>query len=563
MKRISFLLFALVCLNLSAWADSIFVVSGISYRKVDEKSVAACANADHNDVAFIDSILSIPASVTHDGREYRVRSIGVRAFAKCCGIKSVNISNGIEEIEDAAFEACANLKEVTIPASVKTMGRNPFSFCLNLSSVKVDSGNSVFDSRDGCNAIIRKQDNALVIGCSNTSIPSSVETICEEAFHGCTIETLVLPEGVTGIMRYAFCECPFLKSISVPSTVERIDSHAFVGCGNISSITVDKDNAIYDSRDNCNAIIDKDAEMLVLGCSSTTIPSSVSVIGERAFSESVNLRSVNIPEGVTAIMDCAFYRCYALKRVSLPSTLARFEGHTHFGHCVSLDSIFIPKSVKELPNDLFMGCSSLEKLIVDEKNATYDSRNDCNAIVETSNDELVSGCKGSVIPDGVMCIGENSFLKSGITSIHIPASVADIHPAAFRSCELCKSITVDGGNKHYKSDGTNTIVDKRNGRLVLACSSSAIPQEVSVIGSYAFTNTPPVMILPSGIKEIEDCAFVDCTDLYTIFIPATVRKIGKLAFAGCRQLSNVIVMGKDVVVGKDAFKGCYNFNGGL
>ena len=140
-----------------------------------------------------------------------------------------------------------------------------------------------------------------------------------------------------------------------------------------------------------------------------------------------------------------------------------------------------------------MGCVSLQSVAVDSNNEIYDSRNNCNAIIRTKNDELVAGCKGSTIVDGIKYISENSFFKSGITSLHIPASVVDIDNTAFRSCELCMAITVDKNNKYYQSGGANTIIDKENGKLILACSTSAIGTDIKSIGSYAFLNTPNVL----------------------------------------------------------------------
>lgn len=560
MKRLYITLFALACLFLNVRSNSIFVISDISYKKIDDKSVMVCAkDSNYSAQTFKDSTLNIPAFVNYEGKKFKVTLIGKEAFAKCCGIKRINISNGIEEIQYAAFEACANLEEIKIPSSVRVLEDNLLSFCVNLSSIKIDNKNRIYDSRENCNAIIRKQDKALLYGCKNTKIPSSVEYINDFAFYGCLMESVVIPNGVKRIKHYAFCECPFLKSIHLSSTVEQIDYPSFYGCGNISQISVDKSNPIYDSRNNCNAIIDKDAEMLVLGCSSTIIPSNISEIGEYAFSYSANLQSIAIPEKITTIKESAFYRCSALKHVSLPSTLKYFDGHTHFGYCVSLESIIIPQKVKELPNDIFMGCVSLQSVAVDSNNEIYDSRNNCNAIIRTKNDELVAGCKGSTIVDGIKYISENSFFKSGITSLHIPASVVDIDYTAFRSCELCMAITVDKNNKYYQSGGANTIIDKENGKLILACSTSAIGTDIKSIGSYAFLNTPNVLILPSGIKEISECAFADCNNLCSIFIPSTVQRIGRFAFAGCKQLSNVIIMGTCVKIDKDAFKGCPNY----
>ena len=525
-------------------AKSAYVESGIAYRVIDGEAVVVCARDGRDSIsAYTDSTLIIPSSVVLNGKEYKVKSIEKEAYAKCSWIKHIIICEGVEEIHNAAFEACANLVDVVIPSSIKTLGNYVFSFCLNLSSIRVDKNNSYYDSRGNCNAIIRKSDNPLIYGCKDTKIPSSVKRINEFAFHGSLITSVEIPEGLKVIGEYAFCECPFLKQVRVSSTVETIEVSAFYYCDNISSIIVDERNRTFDSRNNCNAIIDKDAERLILGCSSSIIPAGVSEIGEYAFAGSANLQSIDIPEGITTIYDCAFYRCSALKRVTFPVSLTSFVGHGNFGRCASLESIVIPSRVMSLPNDIFMGCISLREIKVDANNQIYDSRNACNAIVQTDKNKLVVGCKGSVIVDGVKYIDENAFFNSGITSIRIPASVVDIDSTAFRSCTLLKAITVDKGNRYYESDGTNSVIDKENGKLILACSNSTFSTKISSIGSYAFVNTPDLLILPSGIKRIEDYAFADCHDLCQIFVPKTVTHIGNLAFAGCKQLSNIILLG--------------------
>lgn len=544
MKRLFLIFVAFYAIFSYTFANPTYIKLGIAYKVVDEQTVivGACDSIDASSV-HMDSILVIPSSVVLNRKEYKVSGIEKEAYAKCCWIKHVVICEGVEEIQDAAFEACANLADIEIPSSIKVLGTNVFSFCLNLSSIRVNKNNARYDSRGNCNAIIQKSDNTLIYGCKDTKIPSSVKRIKEFAFHGSMIKAIEIPEGVKAISEYAFCECPFLEQVRVSSTVESIGVSAFYYCGNINSIIVDDRNKTFDSRNCCNAIIDKDSERLILGCSSTVIPAGVSEIGESAFLGSTNLQSIDIPEGITTIHDCAFFRCSALKRVTLPASLTSIEGHSNFGYCVSLESMFIPQKVRSMPNDIFMGCVSLQEIKVDANNLTYDSRNSCNAIVLTHKNKLVAGCKGSIIVDGVESIDENAFFKSGITSVHIPASIENIEPAAFRSCTLLKSITIDKGNKYYETGGTNSVIDKENGKLILACSNSTFSSKVSSIGSYSFANTPDLLILPSGIKSIEGYAFADCHALCQIFVPQSVTFIGEHIFAGCKQLSNIIVSG--------------------
>ncbi len=541
-----------------ASADSEFVQSGIAYKVVADNIVDVIAQKDKKCCykTFKDSLLRVPSSIIHENKKYKVKCIEKAAFSTWCGMKRVVISNGIEEIQDKDFAGCANLESVSIPSSVKSIGtENIFAFCFSLTEIIVDDGNTVFDSRNGCNAIIKTADNSLLCACKSTVIPTTVEKINSYAYTGLQITSISIPVGVKTISEYAVCQCKQLEQITISSSVESIAPRAFDQCDNVKSVSVDKNNKYFDSRDNCNAIIE-DKEMLIWGCSTTKIPSGVAEIGEYAFAWCGTLREITIPEGVEYINRDAFTGCSALKVVKLPSTLVGFEGFSHFIYCTSLDSIYIPQNVKKIPSDIFAGCTSLTRIIVDKRNVWYDSRNDCNAIIHSSDNSLIAGGKGSTIVEGVRSIAENAFLMSGVTSIHIPASVEYIDSTAFRKSENCKAITVDKENAKYKSDDSNSIVERATNKMILACSTTKILPKVSSIGGYAYLNTSANVILPSGIKEIGNRAFADCKDLCSIFIPSTVKHIGRFAFIGCKYLSDVVLMGNDLVIDKQAFEGC-------
>jgi hypothetical protein len=103
-----------------------------------------------------------------------------------------------------------------------------------------------------------------------------------------------------------------------------------------------------------------------------------------------------------------------------------------FGKCSSLQSIYIPESVREIAESAFEDCTSLQKIEVADDNPVYDSRQGCNAIIETLTDKLIMGCQSTVIPDTVKIIGEEAFRNSLISNIAIPASVTDINDDAFQ-----------------------------------------------------------------------------------------------------------------------------------
>ena len=157
----------------------------------------------------------------------------------------------------------------------------PFAGCSSLNSIIVDNENHVFDSRDACNAIIRANDNTMIVGCKQTTYPESVPAIGNYAFAGCAgLTSLNLPNSVNSIGTGAYNKCSGLTSIVISKSVTTIGSGAFSGCDNLESIVVDSENTVYDSRDNCNAIIKTADNMLVAGFKVTQIPSSVTTVGE-------------------------------------------------------------------------------------------------------------------------------------------------------------------------------------------------------------------------------------------------------------------------------------------
>ena len=536
-------------------ADSFFIESSIRYKVMDDGHVNVAVQDDslYSSYALKDSVLEIPAVVRHEGKSYRVKEIEKYAFTTCCAIKHLKICEGVEVISDYAFQACANLESVSIPSSIKVVGAAPFQYCTSLTTIVVDKKNPVFDSREGCNALIMTQDNSLIVGCSATKIPSSVKCIDKYAFMGCLAEEVAIPDGVERINFFAFSNCPNLKRIFIPASVESIEELAFDNCPEVISIVVDKNNTDYDSRNGCNAIIYTSDSRLILGCSSTIIPQGIETIGEYAFSHCRNLQKIVIPEGVSCIADGAFSCCSNLKDVVLPTTLESFIGGSNFSYCTSLESITIPKGVYNMEGDIFSGCISLQKISVDSANETFDSRNNCNAVIDTEQNKLVVGCKGTVIVDGIKSIGSRAFYKSGITSIHIPSSVGSIESAAFKDCEYCMSITVDDSNNTYKSAGSNSVVEKATNELVRACTTTKILPEVKVVGAYAYMNTPFLVILPEGIISIKEGAFSECKTLQSIILPASLKRIEERAFYGCRDLAHVSLKSKDTEIHKYAF----------
>ena len=148
------------------------------------------------------------------------KAIEKEAFLYCTELRHVVIPDTVEEIGQCAFYGCSNLEEIRLPKSVTKIGPDAFAYCSSLTHIEVDEENDMFDSRDNCNAVICKENNMLLVGCSNTRIPNSVTNIGMSAFVGCTNLThLDIPASVTSIGSWAFYGCSQLENINTAHKV--------------------------------------------------------------------------------------------------------------------------------------------------------------------------------------------------------------------------------------------------------------------------------------------------------------------------------------------------------
>ena len=168
-----------------------------------------------------------------------------------------------------------------------------------------------------------------------------------------------IKEGTECICDSAFKECYSLKKLIIPSSVREISESSFVGCVKLKSIIVDDNNKIYDSRNNCNAIIESNSNTIILGCSSTIIPESVTSIGDSAFFSCMDLETISIPDSVEKIGYAAFPGCDSLKSIIIPSSVNEI-GNAAFLNCKALTNVEILGGIKAILYRTFYNCEALQ-----------------------------------------------------------------------------------------------------------------------------------------------------------------------------------------------------------
>ena len=164
---------------------------------------------------------------------------------------------------------------------------------------------------------------------------------------------------VTTIKEGAF-ESSNITSITIPATMTTIEPHSFAGTNDLMQITVDPANTVFDSRNNCNGIIEKAANKLVVGCQTTVIPDGITVIGEGAFHGRHKMTNMTIPESVKTIDAGAFAYCYSLAEVKLPANI-EILGWWAFLE-TPIKSITLPATLTTIGNAAFDGCSQLTEV---------------------------------------------------------------------------------------------------------------------------------------------------------------------------------------------------------
>ncbi len=427
-----------------------------------------------------------------------------------------------------------------------------FLICF-LSALKINA--TVYSGSCGGDGIYTLDTETGVLNISGTRAMTNFYSLRDVPWYGrrSYIKKVEIVDGVTFIGDYAFYDCSSLSSIEISGSVSQIGKSAFSGCSGLNSITIP--NSVTSIR-----------ESAFFGCSgltSVTIPNSVTSIGNGAFSSCDGLISVTIPNSMKTIGEQVFNGCTGLTSIDIPNSVTSICERA-FYCCYGLSSITIPNSVTSIGEMAFYHCNNLASIDVEDGNSIYNSLNKCNAIIETSSNKLILGCKNTTIPDGVTTIGDYAFSGcSGLTSITIPNSVTSIGFETFDGCSSLTSITIPNsvisiGNVAFRNC-TNLI-------------SLNIPSSVNLIGSDAFfdcRSLTEIKITDIGawckIKfenpqsnpiYYAKYLYVDGKELRDLIVPNSVTSIGQYAFYNNHGISSVTIHEGVILIGQNTFSGC-------
>ena len=407
---------------------------------------------------YVDSLI-IPSEV----RGYKVTRIADSGFEELPDFETVVMPEGLRTIGKRAFRKNSMLVNVVFPENLEVIGEEAFYGCVSLEEI---------------------------------NLKNHVKAIHESAFWGCySMRELRLSEELQTIENWAFAYCRNLKSLYLPKNVSYIHGSSLWACLGLESIEVAEDNPYFDSRNNSNAVIKKEGDVLVCGCSTTIIPLNVRRIGDDAFCFQGNkpILHEGIPNSVESIGMDAFTGC-------------------------TFDSLLITKNVKVIDDMAFSGCTFLVACKIEEGGLKVIG----NGAFERAK------IPGLTIPLSVEVIGERAFSQSTIQSAVIPSAIKTVSNHAFDDCRELKSLELQ--------EGVEIIGDGAfSGCKKLVFNDIKFPSTLRVIekGAFSYCNLSYIKI-PDGVVKIGPRAFQYCNvngfEPTSVFLPASLKEIGDSAF---------------------------------
>ena len=545
--RNTWLLFFYVIIFCSCLSYSVSADDNVPQDTTDNSVVASGVSGDLNWSLYTGGLLKITGTGWMNNFTYNDTS-DWRAYSN--SIRRIEIMEGVKNVGEYAFYRFNNLLTVEFPSTVNEIAKSAFAYS-GVLSLTIPENTAIKSSAFmGCNnlekifipASITSLDLNIFVGCDKLKSAGPTgsgcnyefgwaESIPANAFCSCSaLETIILPDGLKDIGKWAFAYCSNLTQIQIPETVINIGASAFYRDAKLVSIVIPEGVISIGANpfDECT------------GLRKVVIPSSVSQLSTSGlFSGCTKLISAgpvgsgcNIEFGWTnTIPDYAFYKCSNLERIVIPVGLTTI-GACAFEGCKALRSVDLPVGLERIGNYAFNDCTALEEVV-----------SPCWS--------FFSGCPVThiTIPNGVVSIKEKAFINCSIKSIDIPESVIQIGESAFSGCTALEAIILP--------ENLNKIDSKAFYRCG-AFTNISIPRGVSIIEDQAFDGCRGLknISLLNGLTKIGYRAFAACTSITDIIIPSTVIRIDHYCFCGCSDLKEVTISNGVKIMGNAVFENC-------
>lgn len=529
-----------------------------------------------------------------------VKKLEFQAFFECKQLRKLTLPKSLEELGQYSLTRLTSLKELVIPASVTVMNYELAAVCNStLERLVVEEGNPVYDSRNGCNAIIHTATNTLIAGSAGTVIPDDVTIIGPRAFMESKIEHLVIPDSVKeiksnafqsaspktvvigngiedwGICSFTYCTGDFTINSNVPDAdkgddyisapfmysyltnvtfgpdVTYIGANSFPKCMNVKKVTIPKNVTHLGIDIFCKTrmVTEVDIDCPVIGemafyndcITKITIGDNVEVIEPKAFSSSWDLETVVMGNNVKKIGASAFANASKLKNINFPESLEEI-GKAAFTQCKSLVSVELPDKLSSLGEQAFNTCLALKSVRLPDGLEIIGAStfSDCSALTEVN------------FPKSLKSIQSSAFSGTALKEIHLPEGLEEIGSGAFYGCTSVESVYVPSSVTKLKG----TPFRDCTGELRV---NYLPPTGYDDIGSdfppYSHTGFSKI-IIGADVKEIPYLTFTDSYKLEEVVFPDKLESIGGASFSYCSALKVAQLPSSLLSIGTNAFSRC-------